>query len=236
MSRQGTKPAIPDAVDGAAQAWRITAVLQLVLGALMTVAYWQHPELLMGAEAVRERLPGISDDQIQVALKSADVIGFVFTAVVCALFFAVISRMRAGSGVARTLLVIGSVYLALSAAMTFFSAGSATAVMPAVFVLFSGALQIVSATAAIAGLVLVSSAEAKAYFHKQQPTKPWSLSKSHVPQSSDRSEHQHLPKANPTQSSRQRGTKSDAKPGTNPGPEADSSSDTHPDANSQEPK
>ena len=185
MTREDKKPAIPEQVEGARQAWQVTAVLQLVLSALAMTAYWLHPEMLMSPETAKENFPGFSEGQIDTALKATIVIAFLFAVGICIGFFAIIERMRKGGEVARSVLVIGSIYLALSALMSFFSATASEAGVPAALVLISGIVRIASATAAVAGLVLASSKEAKAYFERQRPSKPWTpqAQGTHLPKS-----------------------------------------------------
>lgn len=188
MTKEENKPAIPEQVEGARQAWRVTAVLQLLLAAVATVTYWLHPEMLMSPETAKENFPGFSEGQIDAAMKATIVIAFLFAVGICIAFFAIIERMRKGSEGARTVLVIGSIYLAMSALMSFFSSTASEAGVPSALVLISGIVRIASATAAVAGLVLAASQESKHYFDQQRPSKPWTPhaqgSGSHLPKSS----------------------------------------------------
>lgn len=181
MTKEDSKPALPDVIVGASQAWRITAVLQLVLSVFALISYWLHPEMLMSPADAKEAFPEFSADQIQVALKTAIVIAFLFSAGICIAFFAIIDRMTKGSEGARTVLVLGSIYLALTALVSFFSSDASAAGVPESLVLISGAVRIASATAAIAGVVLATSKEAKDHFKDQGPKKSWSPNTSHLP-------------------------------------------------------
>lgn len=190
MTKEGTKPAIPESVEGAAQAWRVTAVLQLVLSALVLATYWRYPELLVSSEAAKANFPNFSADQLDTAVKSSVVVAFIFSIALCALFFFIISRMRKGGDFARSLLVVGTVYLAVSAAMSFFSAGATAAVTSDAMVLVSGVVRIISATAAVAGLVLVASGDAKKYFEAHRPAWQTPKSDAHLPTTPKRQDQQ----------------------------------------------
>lgn len=206
MTKEEKKPAIPEQVEGARQAWRVTAVLQLLVAAVATVTYWLHPEMLMSPSTAKENFPGFSEGQIDAAMKATIVIAFFFAVGLCIAFFAIIERMRKGSEGARTVLVIGSLYLALSALMSFFSSTASESGVPASLVLISGIVRIASATAAVAGLVLAASKESKDYFDHQRPSKPWTPSarESHLPRASkhgaDPKRQQQLGQSQPKQS------------------------------------
>lgn len=206
MTKEEKKPAIPEQVEGARQAWRVTAVLQLLVAAVATVTYWLHPEMLMSPSTAKEIFPGFSEGQIDAAMKATIVIAFFFAVGLCIAFFAIIERMRKGSEGARTVLVIGSLYLALSALMSFFSSTASESGVPASLVLISGIVRIASATAAVAGLVLAASKESKDYFDHQRPSKPWTPSapESHLPRASkhgaDPKRQQQLGQSQPKQS------------------------------------
>lgn len=206
MTKEEKKPAIPEQVEGARQAWRVTALLQLLLAAVATVTYWLHPEMLISPETAKENFPGFSEGQIDTAMKATIVIAFLFAMGICIAFFAIIERMRKGSEGARTVLVIGSIYLALSALMSFFSSTASETGVPASLVLISGIVRIASATAAVAGLVLAASKESKDYFDHQRPSKPWTphASDSHLPKASkhgaDSKQKQQLDQPQPKQS------------------------------------
>ena len=105
MTKEEKKPAIPEQVEGARQAWRVTAVLQLLVAAVATVTYWLHPEMLMSPSTAKENFPGFSEGQIDAAMKATIVIAFFFAVGLCIAFFAIIERMRKGSEGARTVLV-----------------------------------------------------------------------------------------------------------------------------------
>lgn len=181
MTKEDSKPALPDVIEGASQAWRITAVLQLVLSVLALISYWLHPEMLISPSDAKEAFPELTANQIQAALKTTIVIAFLFAVGICIAFFAIIDRMEKGSEGARAVLILGSIYLALTALVSFFSSGAAAAGVPEALVFISGAVRIASATAAVAGIVLASSKEAKDYFKDQRPNQPRTPNKPHLP-------------------------------------------------------
>ena len=74
MTKEEKKPAIPEQVEGARQAWRVTAMMQLLLAAVATVTYWLHPEMLMSPSTAKENFPGFSEGQIDAAMKASIVI------------------------------------------------------------------------------------------------------------------------------------------------------------------
>ena len=102
MTKEEKKPAIPEQVEGARQAWRVTAMMRLLLAAVATVTYWLHPEMLMSPSTAKENFPGFSEGQIDAAMKASIVIAFFFAVGLCIAFFAIIERMRKGSEGART--------------------------------------------------------------------------------------------------------------------------------------
>lgn len=165
---------VPDEVQGAWQAWRVTAVLQLLLSVATVTVYWLAPGAFMSDIGAREAFPTFTPEQFDVLVKSTLVLAVVAAAIICVIFVAIAGQMRKGGLWARFVLSAGSVYLIILAVTLFFSPGTSAVLDAPTWLQFvTGALQIASAAAAGAGLVLASTKAAAKYFEQMNSDKKW---------------------------------------------------------------
>ncbi|MFD5868380.1 hypothetical protein ACFWGD_07175 [Corynebacterium sp. NPDC060344] len=165
-----TRPALPDQIVGAWQAWLATCVLQ-VAAALTTLAInLLNPGALLevsgfGGQSVGGAFPELGPDEKIFVARGSAIMTMLLTVVAAGLFAFLAFRMRAGAKWARLLLVAGSAYLIVRM-LVMFTGGPVGpwASAPATLQLADGALAIASATAAGAAVVLASGRTAMEYF------------------------------------------------------------------------
>lgn len=164
------RPAPPEQIVGAWQAWLATCVLQ-VAAAMTTLAInLLNPGALLdvsgfGGEPVGGSFPELSaDEKIMVARGSA-ILTMLITVVFAGIFAFLTFCMRAGAKWARLILVAGSAYLIVRM-LTVLMGGPVGPwpLAPVPLQLADGALTIASATAAGAAVVLASGRNAMEYF------------------------------------------------------------------------
>nr|WP_120490957.1 hypothetical protein [Corynebacterium lactis] len=162
--------AVPDEVQGAWQAWRLTAVLEVLVSLSSLAVYWLAPDAFISDIGAREAFPTFTQAQLEVLVKSMLVLALVAAVIICVVFIALAGQMRKGKLGARFILSAGSVYLVIVALLLFVTPGNPTQLSAPTWLQFvTAALQIASAAAAAAGLVLVSTKQSGGYFEKKNP-------------------------------------------------------------------
>ena len=160
----------PDDVVGASQAWLLTSALQAILALASSIVYWRNPSATIALIGADSAVQGIPEDSRGTMMKAAIVVGMVFALIICGLFAAMAKRIKKGAIGARFILSIGTVYLVFQAIAIFFANPAPTLADSPMWLRFIvGAVQIASAVAAVAGLVLASTKDATRFFEDKNP-------------------------------------------------------------------
>lgn len=164
------RPAAPEQIVGAWQAWLTTCVLQVAAAMTTLAVNLLNPGALLdvsgfGGQSAGASFPELGADEKILVARGSAVMTMLITLTFTAIFAFLAFRMRAGSKWARLILVAGSVYLIVRM-VTIFMGGPVGpwSLAPVPLQLADGALAIASAAAAGAGLVLASGRRAMEYF------------------------------------------------------------------------